>query len=137
MRNLKMTVARPSIVGKRLGKLTITGYAGRDQDTGQDVFVCQCHCGKSHQLDMRQIQDQTGMSWSCSGCTPAVKREDQNSRNALYAERAAEERAAAARLAEQRAEQQRQALAAHRKKVEEFFGETFEETMGIAPRGTN
>ncbi|MGB9233895.1 MAG: hypothetical protein WCC04_05740 [Terriglobales bacterium] len=119
MRNIRATTARPSQVGKRLGKLQIMKYLGRDQDSGQDVFECRCLCGLLHQLDMQQIQNDR--NWSCAGCNPAAK-EAISAKAEFHAEKREQAQKTAAELAEKQRQAAVQQEVAHRKRVREFFG---------------
>jgi hypothetical protein len=144
MRNIKATAA-PLWVrkqkGRRYGKLQIIGTIGTDQNSGEHIFECRCMCGKFHQLSMAQIQNDR--NWSCTGCNPQPVKQETNVKAEYKAEQSREAQAiATAKATEQQriaAEQQRIAAelaekqrVAHRKRVEEFLGGTFEEIMGTS-----
>ena len=136
MRNIKATAA-PLWVrkqkGRRYGKLQIIGTIGTDQNSGEHIFECRCMCGKFHQLSMAQIQNDR--NWSCS-CNPQPINQEANVKAEYKAEQSREAQAVAtARVAEQQriaAELADKERVAHRKRVEEFLGGTFEEIMGTS-----
>ena len=62
-------LSRPPLkdyIGKRFGRLTVTGYAGKRD--GQHMWACRCDCGGTTQV--RQTYLQSGKTQSC-GCLQA------------------------------------------------------------------